>query len=241
MSNYNYDQEMHSQSMIQDDINYKQMTNALAYQKDVEYMKQLFPSVLQIIQTEIDDECDKLEYSGSVMFDEYPDKTHLRMIVDRIMMRLSTSDEDENDGDVQGASLDYCDTSPRYCEDDAMLDCEEEYSVEATGFEQNPADGLSKEFPRRWGPGWGPGWGSGKGPGWGPGWGPPPRPWGPRQCFGPHCPIVNRPCGHGRWCPPTPFADYDDNGNPNWMRHLVENMLTNEMTYRRSRYRNHNL
>lgn len=238
MSNYNYDQEMHSQSMIQDDINYKQMTNALAYQKDVEYMKQLFPSVLQVIQTEIDDECDKLEYSGSVMFDEYPDKTHLRMIVDRIMLRFSSSDE--NDGDVQGASLDYYGTAPSYCEDDAMLDCEEEYSVEATGFEQGTADGLSKEFPRRWGPGWGPG----PGPGWGPGWGPPPpppHPKRPRPCFGPLCPIVNRPCGRGRWCPPFPFADYDDKGNPNWMRHLVENMLTSEMTYRRSRYRNHNL
>ena len=213
MGYQDYDQELHSQSMIQEDINFKQIENALAYNKDVEYMKQMLPSTLQVIQRVVDDECDQLEYSGSVMFDEYPDKTYLRMIVDKIIIRLTGSDEDE--GEVEGTSLDYdAPARPSYCPDDAMLDCEDE-TVSATDLDN--AGGAVKES-------WG--WGHG---------------WGPKPCFGPLCPLSNRRCGPRRWCPPIPFADFDDDGNPNWMRHLVENMLTNEMTYRRSRYRNHNL
>ena len=238
MDYQNSPHELHSQSLISREHDFKQVENALAYQKDVEYMKQLLPSSLQVIQAEIDEECDKLEYSGSVMFDEFPDKNHLRMIVDNIMHRLTDS---ETDGEVSGQSLDWDGPdTPSYCPDDAMLDCEEEISeemtVEATGLE-GPGPVQNGWF----------------GPGWGPGWFPPPPPphgpgsWGfhgPRRrgrCFGPSCPISNRRCGRGRWCPPVPFADFDDKGNRNWMRHLVENMLVNEMTYRRSRYRNHNL
>lgn len=242
MSYSDFNQELHSQSFISDEINFKQVENVLAYQKDVEYMKQLLPSALQIVQTEIDEECDKLEYSGSVMFDEYPDKTHVRMIVDKIMHRLSS--EEEEDGEVQGASLSInsnISEAPSYCPDDAMLDCEDVSDYEDVTEVQ--AQGGPGPINESWGrgPGWrGPGWrGPGRrGPGWGP---PPPGPWRPRPCFGPLCPITNRRCGAGRWCPPFPFADYDNSGNPNWMKHLVENMLVNEMTYRRSRYRNHNL
>lgn len=234
MSYQDFDQELHAQSFISQERDFKQVENVLAYQKDVEYMKQLLPSALQAIQNEVDDECDKLEYSGSVMFDEYPDKTHLRMIVDTIMHRLSP--EDEETGEVQGASLSINDTTPTYCPDDAMLDSEETSDVKAAELEAQGGPAPIKEG-FGWGSGWrGPGW---RGPGWGPG--PGPRPWGPGRCSGPLCPLTNRRCGGGRWCPPIPFADFDSNGNPNWMRHLVENMLVNEMTYRRSRYRNHNL
>ena len=239
MGYQDFDQELHSQSMIREDINFKQVENTLAYNKDVEYMKQMLPSTLQIIQKAVDDECDQLEYSGSVMFDEYPDKTYLQMIVDKIMLRLTASDEEE--GEVEGTSLDCEEAArPSYCPDDAMLDCEDD-EVSATEL-----DNVSNAAPLKeswgWGPGRGPGWGPGRGPGWGPGWGPGKRPgWGPKPCFGPLCPLSNRRCGPGRWCSPIPFADFDEDGNPNWMRHLVQNMLVNEMTFRRSRYRNHNL
>lgn len=244
------EQEMHSQSMILDDINYKQITNALAYQKDVEYMKKQLSSPIQVIQREVDDICDQLEYTGSIMFDEYPDKVYLGLLVDNIMLNLTASMENDEDGEVQGASIESSQSERKYCEDDAMLDCydldEDDNMVEATDLNDNDniveASGLDKPNPIKNGFGWGHGpWGPPPGPG---PWGPPPGPgpWGPRPgCRGILCPIVNRRCGNGRWCSPTPFADYDKNGNPNWMRHLVENVLVNEMTFRRSRYRNHNL
>lgn len=234
MSYNDLDQEMEAQSFLQQEAAHKQVANALAYQKDFEYMKQLLPSTLKRIQVEIDEECDKLEYSGSVMFDEYPDKNYIGMLVDSILLRLfppQSEDENEN-GEVQGASLDTSSTTTRsYCEDDALADCEddfdeeisEEISIEATSIKQ---DAPKVEFGRGGRGGWGPGWGPGP-------WGPPP----PRPCWGLLCPIINRPCGNGRFCPPTPFADFDQNGNPNWPRHLVENMLINEMMFRRNRFR----
>ena len=227
MGYQDYDQELHAQSFIKQEKNFKQIENALAYQKDVEYMKQLFPNALQIIQSAVEEECDKLEYSGSVMFDEYPDKAHLRMIVDNIMLLLTTSDEDA-EGELTSTSLENTtSTKLPYCPDDAMLDCldETDYDVQATAFDKNSS--LEAQS-------WGPGWGS-PGP-----WGPPPPPPGiNRPCIGSLCPLANRRCGYGRYCPPIPWGDFDRYGNPNWKRHLVENMLTNEMLYRRSRYRNH--
>lgn len=52
--------------------------------KDWDYMRQMYPVCAKKIIIEIDVECDKLEYDGSCMFDEYPDKVYLGRIVDRI-------------------------------------------------------------------------------------------------------------------------------------------------------------
>lgn len=51
---------------------------------DAAYMKSMYPKTCKVIQNYIDSECDKLEYEGSCMFDEYPDKCHLGAIVMKI-------------------------------------------------------------------------------------------------------------------------------------------------------------
>ena len=61
--------------------------------RDMNYLKQLYPNTAKRIQREIDDECDKLEYDGSVMFDEYPDKVTLDKIIDRVCERVKDLDE----------------------------------------------------------------------------------------------------------------------------------------------------
>lgn len=53
-------------------------------QRDYEYMKQLYPKRLQKIKSMIEEECDKLEYEGSMMFDEYPDRLSLLQLCKRI-------------------------------------------------------------------------------------------------------------------------------------------------------------
>jgi hypothetical protein len=68
--------------------------NSADLDRDVEYMKQLYPSVAKRIQSEIDNECDQLEYDGSVMFDEYPDKVTLDRIIDRIYDRVRQNEEE---------------------------------------------------------------------------------------------------------------------------------------------------
>lgn len=61
--------------------------------KDCEYMKSMYPAAAKQIQREVDEECDKLEYDGSCMFDECPDKVHLGIIVDRIYERMEPREE----------------------------------------------------------------------------------------------------------------------------------------------------
>jgi len=67
--------------------------NSADLDRDVEYMKQLYPNTAKKIQSEIDNECDQLEYDGSVMFDEYPDKESLEKIVDRIYEKIGDNEE----------------------------------------------------------------------------------------------------------------------------------------------------
>ncbi len=61
--------------------------------RDMNYFKQLYPNSARQIQNEINNECDKLEYDGSVMFDEYPDKITLDKIIDRIYEKVRDMDE----------------------------------------------------------------------------------------------------------------------------------------------------
>lgn len=59
--------------------------------RDVEYMKGMYPQAVRAIQHEVDEECDKLEYEGSCMFDEFPCSEHLGIIVDAICDRIMSS------------------------------------------------------------------------------------------------------------------------------------------------------
>ena len=56
--------------------------------RDYEYMKSTYPEMAKRIMPYIERECDRLEYSGSMMFDEYPDQLQLRMMCRRILSRL---------------------------------------------------------------------------------------------------------------------------------------------------------
>ena len=47
--------------------------------RDYEYMKSAYPDTAKRIMPYIEVECDRMEYSGSMLFDEYPDQLQLRM------------------------------------------------------------------------------------------------------------------------------------------------------------------
>jgi hypothetical protein len=68
--------------------------NSADLDHDVEYMKQLYPRTAKAIQKEIDNECDQMEYDGSMMFDEYPDKEYLDKLIDRVYDRIKQIDEE---------------------------------------------------------------------------------------------------------------------------------------------------
>lgn len=63
--------------------------------KDLEYMKNMYPSKMRRIQDQIEEECDKMEYEGSMMFDEYPDKEILKGICGRVYNSIKDLEEVE--------------------------------------------------------------------------------------------------------------------------------------------------
>ena len=52
--------------------------------KDLEKMLELCPDNIEYIKQFVMDECDRQEYEGSIMYDEYPDKLGIRLMVNRI-------------------------------------------------------------------------------------------------------------------------------------------------------------
>lgn len=57
-------------------------------ERDSMYMKSLYPEGAKRILEVVEDECDKLEYDGSVMFDEYPDRLMVGKICSDIYGRV---------------------------------------------------------------------------------------------------------------------------------------------------------
>lgn len=65
----------------------------MEYEKDMERMKELYPREVKRILDMVEEECDKMEYEGSLMFDEYPDRMMLEQITERIAERMRSAEE----------------------------------------------------------------------------------------------------------------------------------------------------
>ncbi|MEE1303540.1 MAG: hypothetical protein U0K68_00090 [Agathobacter sp.] len=61
----------------------------MEYERDIERMKALYPNEVSSILVEVEKRCDELEYEGSRIFDEEPDRTMLQMEIDGICRQLS--------------------------------------------------------------------------------------------------------------------------------------------------------
>ena len=60
----------------------------MEYERDMQRMKDLYPREVKNILICVEDQCDELEYQGSMMYDEFPDRLMLEKIVDKIYQRL---------------------------------------------------------------------------------------------------------------------------------------------------------
>ena len=68
----------------------------MEYEKDMERMKALYPSEVRELQRMVELRCDELEYEGSRMYDENPDRCMLEEEVWRLLERfLSQAEEME--------------------------------------------------------------------------------------------------------------------------------------------------
>lgn len=191
-------------------------------ERDFEYFKSLYPASVKKYQTAVETACDRMEYEGSPMYDEYPDRT----MVDRMCRRIC---REIMESGISG-------------EDDAVrLSAQNLRPSRPLAFHGNPPG--SPGGPDRppvppgrpggpWGPPPPPPPSRPPMPPGGPGgpWGPPPPP--------PQPPRPPMPPGRpgGPWGPPPPPPPQPRPGN--FLRDLIQVMLFEEMGARRCRRRN---
>ena len=56
--------------------------------RDLQVMKSFYSETAAQVQELVEQECDRMEYDGSMMFDDYPDKLMMRQICRRIEEKL---------------------------------------------------------------------------------------------------------------------------------------------------------
>ena len=61
--------------------------------RDLEYMKSLYPALAKRILPYIEEECDRMEYGNSVIYDEYPDRLQLQLMCGRIYENVRKNEE----------------------------------------------------------------------------------------------------------------------------------------------------
>ncbi len=64
--------------------------------RDLEYLQQMYPSEAKKYQKTIASILDKLDYEGSMIYDEYPDKWQLYKLSKDILDRIKREEEKEN-------------------------------------------------------------------------------------------------------------------------------------------------
>lgn len=61
-------------------------------QRDFEYMKSMYPETAKRLLPYVEEECDRMSYEGSVIYDEYPDQLQIRLMCNRIYEKAKDLD-----------------------------------------------------------------------------------------------------------------------------------------------------
>lgn len=57
-------------------------------QRELEYWKQLYPAQVRQVQREVEHQCDLMDYEGSPIYDEYPDRIALARLCEAVYQAL---------------------------------------------------------------------------------------------------------------------------------------------------------
>lgn len=69
--------------------------------RDLEYLQQMYPVQAKLLQKKVAQVLDKMDYEGSLLYDEYPDKWQLYRLGDSIMTILKREEEEQGaDSDI---------------------------------------------------------------------------------------------------------------------------------------------
>lgn len=171
--------------------------------QETQYFMNMYPEKMSRVQRKVEEECDKMDYAGSIMYDEFPDRVLLKRI-SRNIYEILLEDDLLAEGEViDGEAWD--------------VEEESEAPLTETGlFSPNPSGR--------------PPMGMGMGPGQPGGPGRPPM--GPGQPGGPWGPPMG-PGGPGRppWRPGCPSGRCS--GKDSWLQEAVDILLFEEMQRRR--------
>lgn len=74
--------------------------------EDLEYLQQMYPTYARKYQTTIRSVVDRMDYDGSFIYDQYPDKLTIQRMVESVMAIIRTNEEAMNavNTDVQSNS-----------------------------------------------------------------------------------------------------------------------------------------
>ena len=73
--------------------------------RDYEYMKSMYPMAVKKILPYVEEECDRMSYGGSMIYDEYPDQLQIRLMCNRIydkVKKMKPYDDEEMEMQVSG-------------------------------------------------------------------------------------------------------------------------------------------
>ncbi len=66
--------------------------------RDLEYLEQMYPAQAKQLQTKVSTILDKMDYEGSLIYDEYPDKWQLYRLGQSVIQILKNEEEERMDG-----------------------------------------------------------------------------------------------------------------------------------------------
>ncbi len=64
--------------------------------EDLEYLQQMYPTYARKYQTTIRSVVDRMDYDGSFIYDQYPDKLTIQRMVESVMAIIRTNEEEIN-------------------------------------------------------------------------------------------------------------------------------------------------
>jgi len=70
--------------------------------EDMEYLQQMYPTYAKNYQSVISSVVDKMDYEGSFIYDQYPDKLSIQRMVSSVMIVIKANEDKENgDGEAR--------------------------------------------------------------------------------------------------------------------------------------------
>lgn len=64
--------------------------------RDFEYMKSMYPMSVKRILPLVEEECERMSYEGSMIYDEYPDQLQIRMMCSRIYDKVKRQKSEDD-------------------------------------------------------------------------------------------------------------------------------------------------